>query len=214
MKATTKSDARVTRLVAQQRDPARVNVFLDGKYAFSLSADEVIKRQLAVGQSLSRKLVAELESLSDEEKLFAKLLNFLSYRPRSVKEVRDRLYQYVGKGEDELKTQLIARLTHLGYLDDLQFARWFAHSRATHRPRSTRHLASELYAKGIDQETVSLVLQEAGDDREAIRRQIAKKAGYPRDKLVAYLARQGFSWEMIREELPLASEVDKSSLKR
>ena len=191
----------ITRLSQQLRDPSRVNVFLDGKYAFSLSAEEVIKRGLKVSQPLSTIEVSVLSSLSKDEKVFAKVINFLSYRPRSVREVTDRLYQYLGPDEQETKAALVKRLKKLGYLNDLEFARWFAQSRRANRPRSLRQLSSELYAKGVSKEVISQVLGEEGDDREAIRKLIAKKSNLEPDKLVAYLARKGFSWEIIKEEL-------------
>lgn len=191
----------ITKLSAQLRDPARVNVFLDGKYAFSLSAEEVIKRGLKVSQPLSTPEVSDLSALSKDEKVFAKVINFISYRPRSEREVMDRLYQYLGPDEKEAKEALVKKLQKLGYLNDLEFARWFAQSRRANRPRSIRQLASELYAKGIGKEVISQVLGEEGDDREAIEKLIAKKSNLEPDKLAAYLARKGFSWEIIKEEL-------------
>lgn len=199
----------VTKLSQGIRDPERVNVFLDGKYALSLSAEEVIKRGLKSGTVLSLPAVDTLKSVSSDEKVFAKVINFISFRPRSVKEVKDRLYTYIGPDEEDAKNALIARLEKLGYLNDLEFARWFAQSRRANRPRSIRQLASELYAKGVPKEIISQVLGEGGDDHEAIRTLIAKKSGLAPDKLIAYLARKGFSWEIIKEEL--ASQDDDSS---
>lgn len=205
----TKSDTgRITKLSAQKRDPARVNVFLDGKYSFSLSADEVVRRGLHKDQTLSADEVRVLTSLSDDEKIFAKVISFISYRPRSVKEVKDRLYTYIGEGEEEKKSALIERLEKLGYLDDRKFAEWFVASRVQNRPRSMRHLASELYAKGIAKDIITEALREGADERVAIQKLIAKKKGLLREKLVAHLARKGFSWDLIKDEL------DKQGAKR
>lgn len=207
----TKSDAlRITKLSAQKRDPSRVNIFLDGKYSFSLSADEVILRQLHKDQILSQQEVGELSSLSGSEKVFAKVISFISYRPRSVKEVKDRLYTYLGPDEEEQKKALIARLEKLGYLDDRQFAKWFVSSRVQNRPRSLRHLSAELYAKGITKEIITEALSEGADETSAIRQLIKKKKGMDRDKLTAFLARRGFSWEIIKDEI--SGEYDPVSL--
>lgn len=191
----------ITRLAQGKRDPTRVNLFLDGKFAFSLSADEVIKRGLTKDSELQDQSLRELESLSNQEKLFSKVINFISYRPRSIKEVNDRLYKYLGKGEEEVKSSMIDRLKELGYLDDEAFAKWFVESRSAHRPRSKRHLASELYSKGIDKVIIDNALASSGDEKEALKKLIAKKKNMEHDKLVAFLARRGFPWTLIKSEL-------------
>lgn len=193
----------ITRLSAGKRDPSRVNVFVDGKFAFSLSADEVIKQALSKGSELSEESLAGLSSLSSEEKLFAKILNYLSYRPRSHKEVELRLRQYL-VDHDNPQSVIIAtvsRLEKLGYLDDLAFAVWFVQSRMSNRPRSKRHLTSELMGKGVSHEIISQVLTDHADDEGAIRALIAKKSSLPPDKLKSYLLRRGFSYDLIRSVL-------------
>lgn len=210
MKKPTIKTGKLTALKQGLRDPTRVNVFVDHQFAFSLSAEEVIKRGLKLGQTLAEYEVSDLSSASDEEKLFAKIVNYISYRPRSVKEVRERLHHYV-KDNEELVTAIMSRLESLGYLDDRAFAKWFVESRSAHRPRSYKHLASELYAKGIDKEIIQASLQEGADEKAALRALIAKKSGMEKDKLVAYLARRGFSWDSIKQELAQTKhqELDK-----
>lgn len=191
----------ITRLVQGKRDPTRVNIFVDGKFLLALSADLVLSHGLTRGDVLSPSALASLQSLAAQEKLFAKLINFLSYRPRSEKELRDRASRYFPPGSILPLDDVINKLKALGYLNDLEFARWFANSRMKNRPRSTRHLAAELYAKGIDKSVIQTVLTEFGNDRQAIRSLIAKKSTLSRDKLIAYLARRGFPWEIIKEAL-------------
>ena len=193
--------AIVTRLVQGKKDPTRVNVFLDHKFALSLSAEEVIKQSLAIGKNLSDDIVVSLKKTSQEEKIFSKLINFLSYRPRSEKEVKDRLRKYLPDAPHDYILGMCDKLKSLGYLNDLEFARWFAHSRVKSRPRSTRHLAQELYQKGLSKEVIANVLSEFSDDRAALRALLTKKSTLPKDKLISYLARRGFSWELIKEEV-------------
>lgn len=197
----------ITNLFFQKRDPSRVNIFIDGKFTFSLSAEQVITRRLKKTQELSPTELKNLVALCDEEKVFSRLYNYLSYRPRSTSEVRDRLNRYLDKESLELKARLITRLTKLGYLDDLKFATWFVESRRTHRPRSRRQLASELFGKGVPRTIVKQVLDNFSDDRDALKRLISKKSFLDRPHLIVYLARKGFSYSLIKEEL------DKEGLK-
>ena len=86
---------------------------------------------------------------------------FLEARSRSVAEVRRRL---VGAGyRPELVDGAIARMTELGMLDDEAFARAWVESRDRARPRGERAIREELRLKGIDRETVDLVLGERRD---------------------------------------------------
>lgn len=188
----------ITRLVAGVRDPSRVNVYLDGKFTFSLSADEVTSRGLAVGIKLDEKGLATLEDKSTVEKLTSKILNFLSYRPRSQTEVVRRLQHY--KATLEQVTAVLDFLRPLGYLDDESFAEYLVDSRRS-QGRSTRHIQSELSRLGIDKDTISSILTDPTADRQSLQELIEKKSHLPREKLISYLARRGFSWELVKQAL-------------
>ena len=195
----------ITRLVQGKKNPNRVNLYLDDEFAFALSIDEVAKNSLKKGFDLSDDQIARLKDTDQTDYVYAKLLNFLSYRPRTVKEVRDRLYKYEVK-EIDRQNILIDKLQSKGYLDDMAFARWFIESRNTPRPRSPRMLRAELKAKGVGEDIIKSVISQAGDERASITRLLTKKLGIPaqldpaaRQKIYAYLSRQGFTWDKIIE---------------
>lgn len=195
----------ITQLVQGKKNPNRVNLYLDGEFAFALSIDEVAKSRLKKGLELTSEKIDDLKQADEREYVYAKLLNFLSYRPRTIKEVRDRLYKYDVK-DQTTQNELINRLKSKGYLDDLAFARWFIESRNTHRPRSPRLLIQELKAKGISDEIIHSVMGEMADEAETIFRLLTKKIGSPRQlgqeerqKIYAFLGRQGFTWDKIKE---------------
>lgn len=151
---------------------------------------------------------------------------FLEARSRSVSEVRRRLG---GAGyRTDLVDGAIARMTELGMLDDEAFARTWVESRDRARPRGERAIREELRLKGIERETVDLVLGErreralasddaggreddgepASADRTAAQRLIAKNARalarvadprQRRQRAYALLARHGFDPETCRE---------------
>lgn len=151
---------------------------------------------------------------------------FLEARSRSVSEVRRRL---TGAGyRADLVEGAIERLIELGMLDDEAFARTWVESRDRARPRGERAIREELRLKGIDRETVDLVLGERRDralassdvdggnddgklasaDRTAAERLLAKNARalarvadprQRRQRAYALLARHGFDPETCRE---------------
>lgn len=195
----------ITRLVQGKKNPNRVNLYLDDEFAFSLSIDEVAKKNLKKGLELTEEQVIALQAIDKEDCAYSKILNFLSFRPRTVREVRDRLKVYE-IDDKSLQDSVIARLKDHGYLSDIAFAQWFIASRNTHRPRSKRMLAQELMSKGVGREDVNLVIGEVNDEKDSILRLITKKLGSPhkldlaqKQKIGAYLGRLGYSWEDIKE---------------
>lgn len=188
----------ITRLVAGKKNQSRVNIYCDGSFAFALSLDEVVKRSLKKGQDLTEEQIAELKNLDDFATTYAKILNYLSFRPRSQYEVVTKLKK-MGKSDDLIKS-ICAKLTEKNYLSDLSFAQWFVESRRSNRPRSTIHLTAELKSHGISAELIRQVLDPSIDE-EAITQVIYKKIKLPKPKLVAYLARRGFGYALIQSKL-------------
>jgi len=193
----------VSALVVQKKNKNRVNVYLDGKFAFGLAAIEAIK--LRRGQVLTDEDIAQLKSRDDVEKAYERALKFLEYRPRSIEETRRYL-----DGKDyppEIIEQIIERLSNAGLLDDRAFVQFWLENRATFRPRSARALRHELRQKGISNELIAEMLEEEHDENNAAyaaaiskaRRWRGLDAASFRQKLGGFLARRGFSYEVVRE---------------
>jgi regulatory protein len=197
----------ITALRYQKRNKDRVNVYLDGQFAFGLVAIEAAR--LRVGQVLSDDDVARLKSRDEVEQAYERALNFLSYRPRSEVEVRRNLRKK-DVGHEAIEA-VVERLTRAELLDDREFVRYWVENRLRFRPRGLRALRHELREKGVSASIVADVL--AGIDEEEPARRAAEAgarryAGLaPRDfrrKLGAYLARRGFSYAVVK---PLVEEM-------
>jgi regulatory protein len=202
-------------LLPTRRDPDRISVDLDGAFAFALPAQLVSDERLEVGDSLDEERVTALLAADETARATEAALVFLAYRPRSEREVRDRLRR---SGYDpSVIDQVITRLHDWRYLDDTDFARRWVENRATHRPRGTRLLQQELRQKGIDRETAREViaeaeLDEAADAEALARRRLPAYAGDDpasiRRRLGAYLARRGYGYDVIRIALERAMGED------
>ncbi len=195
----------ITRLVQGKKNPNRVNLYLDDVFVFALSIDEVGKKSLKKGLELSPAEIEDLKKADSDEYIYGKILNFLSFRPRTVKEVRDRLWKYEVKDEDS-QNLVIDKLKSKGYLDDVSFAKWFIQSRNTHRPRSVSMLKMELSQKGVPKDIVSDLVSTMGDEKVTIMHLLDKKLGSRRildnrekAKIQGYLVRQGFAWDKVSE---------------
>jgi regulatory protein len=202
---------RVTALRPTKRDPDRIAVDLDGSFAFALPATLVADERIDVGDMLESDRVVALLAADQASRATEAALVFLSYRPRSEKEVRDRLRR--GGYEQDAIEHAIARLHEWRYLDDADFARRWVENRAAHRPRGRRLLQQELRHKGIGGEIAREAIDDADLDEtgaaEALaRRRLPSYAGDEpaaiRRRLGAYLARRGYGYDVIRIALDRA----------
>jgi len=203
---------RVTSLEPQKRSKERVNVYVDGEFAFGLS--RLVAANLRIGALLTDDKVAELKSADGLERAHSRALDYLSYRPRSEVELRDYLREK--EYSEDVVEDVLARLARVGLVDDVEFARYWIDNRARFRPRGSRMLSYELRQKGIASEIIDEALGEY-DELSAVRRVAQEQARRLRNlppnqfrrRLFDRLARRGFSSGLIREIL---SEQDFSQL--
>lgn len=197
---------KITDLKQGVKNPNRVNVFVDGKFSFSLDVAQVVDFKIKVGKLVTPEELLEYQKASESGKLYQRTLEWVLLRPRSEKEVNDYLYKkiYEKKLDKNYINSIIGKLKEKKYLDDMKFAKWYVENRFVKKGISQKRLKMELMKKGISAEIIAEVLS-ARDDTEEILKIIAKKrAKYDDEKLIQYLCRQGFSFE-------LASELVRSS---
>lgn len=149
---------------------------------------------------------------------FTKLLNktyrFLSYRPRSVKEVEEYLNKNVSKvSKGGLVNSIIQKLKEQKFLDDKEFTKWWIESRTKYKPKALRIIKFELKQKGIGRELIEEVLSDKSLELEtefekALKLAQAKVDRYKNvnrkkkyEKMARFLASKGFDWDMIKEVL-------------
>jgi len=195
---------KITALKAQVKNTERVSIFVDEKYVFSLSLDELVKYKIKQNDELTVADVKKFKKISADGKLRARALEWLVNRPHSEREFRDYLYRK--KAEPEQIKSLVGEFTVKGYLDNAKFAAWFSELQAR-RNKSDRQIRAELFKKGIGREAADEVLAEgAGDEAARLEALIDKKRGlsrYQKDsqKLMQYLVAQGFSWQSVKKAL-------------
>jgi regulatory protein len=190
----------ITELKFQQRNKERVNIYLDGEFAFGLDAVEAAK--LRKGQVLSDDEISALRAQDERNRAFNRAVRFLRYRPRSQVEVERNLRE---KGvADQVISAVVERLERAGYLDDEAFARFWVENREQFKPRGRRALRHELRQKGVGDRVIAQVLE--GIDEEAaawraIEGRMQQWRTLDRDqlrkKLMGYLSRRGFNYEII-----------------
>lgn len=205
----------VTSIEPQKKKKGRFNIFIDGKFAFGLDEYLLAKFHLKVNQSISEDLTARITKETDLSKLFDKSLKFLSFRPRSEKEIRDYLTAKIAKAENiEPKfakessqiEKIIEKLKRYKYLNDLEFAKWWFASRSKSHPKGLRLIALELKRKGIDRELIQRTLKRSSESdlaKAALAKKMAKWSKLPKIdlkmKVYRYLLSRGFDYETAKE---------------
>ena len=193
---------KITALVAQKRNKERVNVFIDGEFAFGLAMIEAIK--LRKGQELSPADIANLKALDEIEVAQESALNFLSFRPRSAAEIRKNL---LGKDYSEAAVEkVLERLSNAGLVNDAEFAQFWVENREQFKPLSSRGLRYELRQKGVPDDEIEGALEALDEEDSAYRAAREKALRIPTadkqlfsKKLGSFLARRGFSYNIVRE---------------
>lgn len=193
---------RVTALKYQKRRRDRVSVYLDGRFAFGVP--EIVAARLKVGQSLSDIEIEALREHGSVEEAYNRALDYLSYRPRSQAEIMTFLQRH--DVSDVQAEEAVERLKAAGLVDDQVFAQFWVENREQFRPRGPRALRYELQRKGIGQEAIAQAL-EGMDPVAGAYQAAAKKARQLSHldepqffrKLVDYLARRGFDYDVAKE---------------
>jgi regulatory protein len=205
----------ITALKAQKRNPNRINVYLDGEYAFGLA--RIVAAWLTIGQVLSEEDIERLKQQDTLEVAYQRALRFLSYRPRSEAEMRRKLNE---QGFEAAAVDVaVQRLKDNHFIGDEKFAQDWVENRSTFRPRSKRRLALELRQKGVAEEEIQKALAETEDEDSLayqtaiahVRRLTSADWETFRKRLGAFLARRGFSYGTIAPVLRRVWEETRST---
>lgn len=198
----------ITALEPQKKKKNRVNIFVDGEFAVGLSQDIVFKNRLKAGKEISSQQLEQLVKENELDKILLKVYRFLSYRPRSEKEIRDYLAK---KKTSVLLTALVIKtLEKQKYLDDKEFASWWVDQRMQFRPVGEWVLKAELLQKGISKKIIEemvngqwSIVNSQDLALKAAKKKLRRYKGLDqiefRRKMGNFLARRGFDWETIKE---------------
>ncbi len=203
----------ITGIVPSPDKPGHVVILVDG-VAFA-TVPEASAAGFAPGQDSPAAAAEPLRKDGEgagAQKTYERALRLLSFRARSARELEKRLIE---KGEPrEHVVSAIARLTANGLLDDARFAEAKARSGIVGKPRSRRRIEQDLARKGVARDVadaaIRQVMADEGTDELAVAERAARKklrslSGLQpmeqRQKLYAFLARQGYAPDVTRRAL-------------
>lgn len=195
---------RITDIKQQVKNKERYSVYVDGDYAFSLSAEELVTQKIASNQEITKEQLKTLIKTAVEDKAYQASLGLIARRPRSIWEMQ----QYLARKQYDqpIITKILNKLSSRGLLNDKAFAEAWVQNRQLLKPTSRRKLQQELQQKNISKSIISEVLADYEDaEQNALKALVEKKRPLPRyqdqAKLMAYLVRQGFSYSDVKAVL-------------
>lgn len=203
--------------ITKQKKRERFSIFIDGRFAFSVSNYSLMENKLSVGIILPEDKINNILLKEQTGTLTDLAVKFLSVRPRSEKEVRDYLTRKIAQKneikfliakESPLIGKVIIKLKRYKYINDLDFASWLLKSRSkAASPRSLRIIKAELKIKGISPEIIDKVSQSTPSEslqaKKALVHKISRWGKLPelelKKKAYAYLLSRGFDFEAIKD---------------
>lgn len=200
---------KITRLKFTRRGD-RVNIYLDGEFAFSISQILVADFALFKGKELDTNDIEKIKTKDLMQRYCGKALNLIARRPRSTFEIKEYLKRklYKEEGSEKFIKALIKKLKEKGYLNDFGFAQWWVENRVRFKPRGKFLIVQELRNKGIKSDIIKRVIESAGLNKSKEYR-LALELGEKkrrilgnindlkkRKKFMDYLLRKGFSYDI------------------
>ena len=196
-------DKVITRIEQQKNNPDRVNIFIDGDFAFPLS--RIAASWLKTGQNISEVKIQNLKAEDAKEKTLTKALRYIAFKPRTEFEVEQKLKKN-GACETDIN-YVLERLRESEVINDERFAREWVETRSSSKPRGQRLLRFELLGKHISEENISDAMQAVPPEKESAEKAAQSYAARLRGKdyedfkkrLTGFLLRRGFHWEVVSQ---------------
>jgi regulatory protein len=199
----------ITKIVKSRRQRNSYEIFIDDKPGLKVSEGTLASAALFTGKTLDERSIEKIVQKDTRERAHQMAVNFISYRPRSSKEIVDKLTR---KGFTlELALEVVERLKELNLLDDLQFARMFVRDKLLGKPMGKALLRRKLLEKGIAFQLSERVLKEyVTEENEqkaatvlAVRKLKLSRSRFSaldpparQKRLVDYLLSRGFSQDI------------------
>lgn len=191
---------RISKVSPAVKTAGRYNIYVDGKYSFSLDELQLVQNGLHSGLEISEAQLEQLKSESDFGKNYIRAVDLISRRLRSEREIRD--YAFRKQWTKSNTERVVERLKARGYLNDRRFAELFFSSRHQSGRYSLKRIRLDLVKKGISSDIIDDLCRANGDSA-ALLKLINKRINKYDDenKLIAYLARNGFRYDDIKAAL-------------
>lgn len=199
----------ITSIERQKKRDSRVNIFVDGTFFVGLTDSQLIDFNIYRGKKIPQEELDKIKYQSSYGKIKDKAMSLISIRPRSKKELKDKLI--LKKYELNQIDKVIRELEKEKLLDDKIFAKQWVYHRTEFSGLGKRRIELELFKKGVDQNIAKKEVLKIADSQQFDKAFSLASKKYSlikdedkykkREKLSAFLARKGYSWDIIKKVL-------------
>lgn len=193
--------------ITASKNGKNCDIFINGELWITTSIDIVLKYKLNKGMLLNSTLENILAKEHRTYLVKQTAYNFAAFKPRTEKQVKEKL-KIKGFSNDELQ-RAISFLKEFKLLDDEKFAFTFSKEYLKRKNVGKSKLIDELTKRGIDKDLAVKAADNSYNDsstNDVVLRTALKKmkliSNLPKkeqkNKIIAYLRRQGFEWNSIK----------------
>lgn len=206
----------ITKIEQQLKQTDRYNIYIDGEFFMGVYEDTLLRFQMRKGDEISAEKLKEIKELDEYNYGKNIAYKYLSYKPRSIKEVKNKLtYKKISKPAAE---KIIEHLKKYDFVNDEDYAKMYVKEKINRKAMGESMLKFKMIDKGIDKEIISKVVAENYSEEKQIEagkkllQKYLKKKSAIEDKLelkkkcYQYLFSRGYSYSIISQILDISEE--------
>jgi len=209
----------ITKIQKQRKKNNRYNIFVDNKYVFSISGNDLLKTHIKKGP-INKEKLQKVQDIASIGTLYEYSLIYEAIRLHSLLEHKNYLYKKAQHLDIEKEKRnkyikkALDKLIENGYQDDKNFTTWFIEQRIkSPKPKGTISIKKELQKKGISPDLIKECTESLIDiETETQNAQIlANKKIHQlqnsrnklsdkeiREKVTRYLLSRGYAYNVIK----------------
>lgn len=215
MDGTDYEQITITRIEQQKRNKHRYNLYQEEQFLFSVHEDILVKHRITGKTTLVDKQWRELVKDEEKQAAYRTALRWLSRRMYFTKEIHTKLQKK--EYEEDSIAEAIQQLKNQKYLDDDRFAVQWTEQRMLSQKKGRKWVEQELKQKGLSSVQISQALQQVKPQDEEEKamllgerkwKQLDETDPKSRQKLMAYLLRRGYDYNITSKVVKRATKQD------
>ncbi len=198
----------ITKIEKQKNNNKRYSIFIDNEFAFGIDEIDLLYYKLKENEPLDNEKYEYILNKLLLKRAKDKALKYLGYKMRSKNQVIKKLQEY--EFPSNVIDKVIRVLEKYNYINDEDFAKAFIKDKLNLKGHGVFKISYDLKMLGVDEEIFKKYLydDEFINEEEKAKDLLLKKLGNKniedldykeKQKIYAYLARRGFSYDSIKK---------------
>ena len=198
----------ITKIEKQKNNNKRYSIFIDNEFAFGIDEIDLLYYKLKENEPLDNEKYEYILNKLLLKRAKDKALKYLGYKMRSKNQVIKKLQEY--EFPSNVINKVIKVLEKYNYINDEDFAKAFIKDKLNLKGHGVFKISYDLKMLGVDEEIFKKYLydDEFINEEEKAKGLLLKKLGNKniedldykeKQKIYAYLARRGFSYDSIKK---------------